>query len=286
MVRIRRVRPEDVVATEETWHAAYSAMRAAHGMIPEPHTPEQIVWGQRRTDHLLTSDPDGSWLAEDGGRVIGMAQSQIRGTRWVLSNLGVLPAYQEMGIGKELLEKTLHYGQSRAGGAIFASPDPRAIHRYVRAGFDLHPSVGAVSPLRRTVEPPTGIQEAGDDALNHVDAVDSVLRGNTRRRDIEFQLSLGQRLLIDPDGGYAVVRGGRVAELAATDVDTAARLLRAHMARCNNDEIISVSWMRARDQWAIETLAEAGVALRAGGAVMIRGQWEMNGAYIPNGVFG
>ncbi len=261
-------------------------MRAIHGMPPEPRTPERVAWGQRRTGHLLTSDPDGSWIAEDGGRVIGMAQSQIRGNRWVLANLGVLPAYQEMGIGKELLEKTLHYGQSRAGGAIFASPDPRAVHRYVRAGFDLHPSVGAVSPWRKTVEPPTGIQEAGTDGLAHVDAVDSVLRGEARRLDIEFQLSLGHCLLIDPSGGYAVVREGRVAQLGATDEDIAARLLRAHLARCDNDEIISVSWIRARDQWAIETLAEAGVELRAGGAVMIRGDWEMKGAYLPNGVFG
>ncbi len=77
-----------------------------------------------------------------------------------------------------------------------------------------------------------------------------------------------------------------MAQLAATDVEIASRLLRAHMARCDDDEVINVSWMRSRDQWAIETLALAGVELRVGGAVMIRGHWEMNGAYLPHGVFG
>jgi hypothetical protein len=113
-----------------------------------------------------------------------------------------------------------------------------------------------------------------------------VVRGDARRSDIDLQLSLGHRLLIDPSGGYAVVRGGRVAQLAATDVEIASRLLRAHLARCDGDEIIDVRWMRSRDQWAIAALADAGVELRVGGAVMIRGDWEMNGAYLPHGVLG
>jgi predicted N-acetyltransferase YhbS len=286
VLQIRPVRPDDVAAVEEAWHEAYAAMRSSHNLQAEPRTPNLVAAGRRRTAHLLASDPEGSWLAEDGGHVIGMAQSQIRRKRWVLSNLGVRPNRQEEGIGRKLLERTLDYGSKCSAGAIFSSPDPRAVRRYVHAGFELHPCVRALGPVRKEVAPPTGVERAGPDALAHVDAVDEVVRGDTRRADIEFQLSLGHELLVDSEGGYAVVRGGRIAQLTATDDAIGVRLIQAHLATCDRGQMVDVSWMRTPDQWAISVLSEAGVTLHVRGAVMIRGDWEMDGSYLPHGVFG
>jgi ribosomal protein S18 acetylase RimI-like enzyme len=286
VIEVRPVQLPDVSAAEEAWHAAYATMRAAHHLPPEPRTIESAEMGRRRIAHLLVTDPDGSWLAEDAGRVVGMAQSQIRGKRWTLSNLGVHPEYQERGLGHQLLGEALRYGASCSAGAIFCSPDPRAVHRYVRAGFALHPAVAAFGPVRKSVERPGSVREAGVESLDHVDEIDSAVRGDNRRRDWKFQLSIGFRLLIDPDGGYALVRDGRVGALAALNETIAARLLRAHLARCDGGQVIGVSWMRAKDQWAIEALAEGAVELHVRGAVMLRGDWEMNGVYLPHGVFG
>ena len=287
VLTVRPILGADVPEVEEVWNAAYSAMRATHHMPPEPRDSDRVSWGRRRTAHLLATDPAGSWLAEISGDVVGMAQSNIRGDRWTLSNLGVAPDHQTQGVGKALLERTLDYGAKCSAGAIFSSPDPRAVHRYAAAGFVLHPAVVARGPVRRAVTDEGGVLEMTTEGLAQIDQVDERVRGGTRRPDIEFQLSLGHRILLSSDGnGYVVVRGGHVATLAAHNQGVARRLLRAHLARCDREESITVGWMRAGDQWAIETLVEAGVALHVHGAVMLRGEWEPHGAYLPNGLFG
>jgi ribosomal protein S18 acetylase RimI-like enzyme len=285
MVEVRLMSLDDVAAAEETWNAAISSLRSVHHLPPEPRTPDSVEAGRRKVAHLFTNDPGGSWVAENSGCVVAMAQSQIRGARWTLSNLGVHPNHQERGIGAELLARTMEYGARSPAKAIFSSQDPRAIHRYVRAGFTLHPAVAASGTLRKRTEVATSVREEGPEGLDHVDRVDSVVRGDARRQDIEFQLSVGFRILVS-DGGYALVRDGRVGTLAAINEEVADRLLRAHLARCDPGQSVEVSWIRANDQWAIQSLSEGGVELRAHGAVMLRGDWEMDGAYLPSGVFG
>jgi Acetyltransferase (GNAT) family len=218
--------------------------------------------------------------------VVAMAQSNIRGHRWVLSNLGVLPDYQDRNIGRSLLDATLAYANGCAAGAIFASQDLRAVHRYVRAAFTLNPAVAALGPVRVAVKRPRGVREAHARSLTDVDAVDRVVRGSTRRHDIEFQLASGYRLLFDEEGGYALVRDGRIAMLAALSDAVGRRLLNAHLAALPVGHDVGVHWLTARDQWAISALAEAGVGLHVQGAVMWRGDAEPNGAYLPHGIFG
>lgn len=283
---VRPMAEGDVAAAEAAWDDAYTSMRSAHGLPQEPRTEESIARGRRRVAHLLAGDPGGSWVAEDDGRLVGMAQAHVRGQRWVLANLGVRPSHQDRRVGRELLAQTLRHGEGAPGGAIFSSPDVRAVHRYVAAGFDLHPAVSADGSVRNPPVEAPEVQEAGAAALDLVDEVDRTVRRSTRRRDIEFQLEAGCRLLLHPDGGYALVRQGRLAALAAADEAVAGRLLQAHLARSAPGQVVSVSWLRPRDQWAVTDLAAAGVSLRVHGAVMLRGQWEMEGPYLPSGVFG
>ncbi len=280
------MQPVDVDAAEAVWDLAYATMRATQHLPAEPRTAELATMGRRRIGYLLSTDPGGAWIALAGDGVVGMAQAQTRGSRWVLSNLGVHPDHQDRGIGRMLLDRTLGYGTRSRSGAIFASPDPRAVHRYVRAGFDLHPALAASGPVRRALDRPPGVVAATTEGLGLVDEVDRVVRGDTRRRDIEFQLTAGCGLLVDGDGGYALVRDGRIGTLAAVDDAVAERLLRAHIAGRGSGSMVDVGWIRAKDQWAVPVLAEAGVELRVHGAVMLRGPWEMAGSYLPHGVFG
>ena len=288
MADVRPMTPDDVPAAEEAFRVAIGSMRAALHFPEEAVTPDVVERGRRRVAYLLGTDPDGSWVATVGDRLVGMAQAQIRGDRWVLANLGVAPGHQDAGVGRELLERTLEHGRDVPRGAIFASPDPRALQRYVRAGFTLQPAAQAFGRLRRVPASPSGVEEAGAEALDHVDAVDRAVRGVTRRADIEFQLDGGARLLVDPAGGYAVTAGGRLASLAATDEELAKGLLRAHLARAAGADggTVDVGWITGRDQWAVTTLAEGALPLHLHGAVMTRGPWEMDGAYLPHGVFG
>jgi hypothetical protein len=63
----------------------------------------------------LKVDPDGLWIAEDGGDILGFAWSWVCGDLWFLAQLFVDPAQQGHGIGNELLTRTLeHARKSRA----------------------------------------------------------------------------------------------------------------------------------------------------------------------------
>jgi ribosomal protein S18 acetylase RimI-like enzyme len=60
-------------------------------------------------------DPDGLWIAEDGGEILGFAWSWVCGELWFLAQLFVNPTQQGRGIGNELLKLTLHHArQSKA----------------------------------------------------------------------------------------------------------------------------------------------------------------------------
>jgi ribosomal protein S18 acetylase RimI-like enzyme len=59
----------------------------------------------------LKDDPDGLWIAEDGGDVLGFAWSWVCGDVWFLAQLFVDPARQGGGIGNELLQRTIEHAR-------------------------------------------------------------------------------------------------------------------------------------------------------------------------------
>lgn len=64
----------------------------------------------------LKDDPDGLWIAEDDGEILGFAWSWVCGDVWFLAQLFVEPSQQGRGIGNKLLERTLEHA-SKAGAA-------------------------------------------------------------------------------------------------------------------------------------------------------------------------
>jgi hypothetical protein len=64
----------------------------------------------------LKDDPDGLWVAEDGGAILGFAWSWVCGDVWFLAQLFVDPAQQGRGIGNELIKRTLQH--ARKSGAV------------------------------------------------------------------------------------------------------------------------------------------------------------------------
>jgi GNAT superfamily N-acetyltransferase len=287
VIEVRPMRPGDEVGAEMAWDDAYRPLLIEHHLPAPPRTPEMTAMVQQRMAYLCTTDPGGSWVAVDGDAVVGVAQAHLRGGVWVLATLGVVPGVQDRGVGRLLLDRSLEYGDRSSPGAIFASPDPRAVHRYVQAGFELHPTVVAYGPVRRMPAPPPEVRVGTVDDLTIVDEVDRTVRGFTRGPDIGHLLGAGCQLLLDEDGGgYAVIRGPRLALLSAADEPTATHLLEAMIIRCPADEVVDVSWITAEQQWAVRALADAGVSLQVHEAVMMRGAWQPTRPYLAHGIFG
>ena len=81
--------------------------------LTERHGFGQMV--KSRPPHFqrfsLADDPDGLWIAEDGGEILGFAFSWACGELWFLSQLFVSPDHQGCGIGNELMKRTLDHAQ-------------------------------------------------------------------------------------------------------------------------------------------------------------------------------
>lgn len=56
-------------------------------------------------------DPEGFWVAEDDGELVGAAFSWMCGDLWFLAELFVAPGMQGSGIGRELLQRSLRHAE-------------------------------------------------------------------------------------------------------------------------------------------------------------------------------
>jgi ribosomal protein S18 acetylase RimI-like enzyme len=62
----------------------------------------------------LKDDPEGSWVADSDGEIVGFALSWVCGELWFLAELFVAPGQQGRGVGNELLARTFEHA-AKAG---------------------------------------------------------------------------------------------------------------------------------------------------------------------------
>jgi len=248
---------------------------------------------QDRTRHFLGTDPGGSWVAEDGGGVVGMSQSFVREGYWMLSQLGTVPGLQGRGVGRELLRRALSHGDPHGPGTIQCSRDPKAMALYASFGFVLHPVVAASGAMRPgSIERPREVTRYEPDQVTErelqiVTTIDRKVRGSARTVDVVAMLAQpGTRLLLHADQGYAVTMDDRVVTLGARQEESATLVLRAMLAESPTGETIEVNWLTSAQQWAIRVVVEAGIELLPFGPVMVRGMDGPPSPYIPSGGFG
>ncbi len=237
-----------------------------------------------RYEHLLRTDPDGMWVAEDAEGIAGVAAALRRGPVWGLSMLAVRVGAQDRGIGRALLESSLRTAEGATSCLIVSSTDPRAIRAYARAGFALRPTLTAVgTPHAAGGVAGTRVGSASD--LDVAEAVDRRIRGAARAADLATVLSDGGRLIV-ADGrqrGYAVVRHGDPFTLAAEDEPTAARVLTRVLAEAEGP--LQVRWLDASQGWAVPVVLDAGLALHPSGPICVRGRPAPLTPYLPSGAY-
>ena len=293
MVAYRPMTDADVPAAVAAFDSGFLAMLARHQL---PVTGNSIQDERRRLDrtrHFLGTDPGGSWVAEDGGAVIGMSQSFVREGYWVLSQLGTVPGRQGHGVGRELLRLALSHGDPDGPGTIQCSRDPKAMALYTSFGFVLHPVVAAWGVMRPgSVTRPDEVRRLESDEVTErelevIAGIDRAVRGSTRSVDIVSMLAhSGARLLLHADQGYAVARDECIVTLGARQEESASLVLRAMLAEAPLGETIEINWLTAAQQWAIRVVVEAGIELQPYGPVMVRGMDGPPEPYIPSGGYG
>jgi ribosomal protein S18 acetylase RimI-like enzyme len=292
MVTFRQMTEADVPGAVAAFQSGLLGI-AGHGLPVTGNSIQDERRRQDRTRHFLGTDPNGSWVAEEGDVIVGMSQSFVREDYWMLSQLGTVPGRQGRGVGRELLRLALSHGDPLSPGTIQCSRDPKAMALYTGFGFTLHPVVTAWGAMRPgAVDRPSDVRryepdEVGTVELDVVTAIDRKVRGSARSVDIVAMLAQpGSRLLLHEDQGYAVAKDDRVVTLGAQQEDSAARVLRAMLAEAPAGETIEINWLTSAQQWAVREVVAAGINLQPFGPVMVRGMEGPPSPYIPSGGFG
>ncbi|WP_206051557.1 GNAT family N-acetyltransferase [Nocardioides ferulae] len=273
---IRPMTEADVPAAErisaEGFFELDTRMARPSWPAPQPRSAEGARTWERRTRHLVRTDPGGCWAAEDGSGLLGFATSFNRELLWCLATYVVRPGLQGRGVGRQLLEAALHHGRGSLRGMLSASADPKAARRYRLAGFDLHPQMFLEGTVDRSAIPVVEkVREGSMADFELMDSVDRRTRGAAHGPDHPVMLESWRLLVSDSStgSGYAYVDvTGNVAVLAATNRRTATRLLWATLADAG--EQVSIRHVTAANQWAIDVGMAARLELHADGYLAVR----------------
>lgn len=293
---IRPMLPADVDAADELKHRALRGAVLTYSNpgadLPLERTPEQRDTSRVRVAHLQRTDPDGCFVAEADGVIVGMTQALRRGPLWFLSLLTVEVAIQSRGLGARLLTAALATAEGAGAAWISSSEDPRAMRRYARSGFALRPALHAHGALDRALLP-GGLAVHVSDLPTHADLVEDVvtgLRGVGYGPDLEAFVGAGCVLTVvdDVEGrGYAFSRGADVHSLGATTPHVARRLLLDSWARVTEAGAkVGASWLTAEQGWAMDAALEVGLPLTHGGPLCVRSSLGPLTPYLPSGAYG
>jgi predicted N-acetyltransferase YhbS len=284
---VRPMRDVDVpVAQEVAYNSLRDAGRSFGWEMPELDDDARQR-GMRRISHALEHDPEGAFVADLDGRIVGVGLATRREHLWFLSLLAVATDTQSQGIGRRLLEATM--GRLHGSGALCASSDPKALRRYRRAGFDLIPAYDATGPLDRALIPSADGVRLGsyDTDRDFVERIARLQRGAPHGPDVDYFAAEGWRLFVIDTAagqGYVVCRDFGPAVLGASSPLAAARLLWTALAEATKP--IEISWMSHDQQWALDVALDARLRLRPGGSRCVQGAVGAMSPYIPSGAWG
>ena len=227
-----------------------------------------------RTTHLVSTDPQGCWVAEVDGELAGVAVSFTRELMWILASFAVRPQLQGRGIGTQLMAAALHHGRGCLRGMLAASADPRAVRRYRLAGFALHPQMLLWGSVPREVIPVVDrVRDGSPGDFDLMDSVDRRTRGAAHGPD--HAVLAGQFHLLVADratgSGYTYVDGsGAPVLLAATNRRTATDLAWSALAASDPERSIEVAHVTAANQWVLDIGMAARMDLHQRGYLAVR----------------
>jgi GNAT superfamily N-acetyltransferase len=285
---VRLLEPSDAPAAAAVGGSALSDQMPAEFQPSTPAERDRLVRRQvARVAHLQATDPEGSWVAELDGEIVGVALGLVRDDVWGLSLLGIRPGLQGKGIGRRLLAAALGYAEGRRGGIILCSTDPRAMRSYARAGFAVKPALAAAGALNRARIPAGLRARPGDVEADRelLDAVSRHVRTASHHRDLGAFVDGGARLLVLDGRGFALSRDGSPVLVAAFDEEAASDLMWSCLAEGAPGAPVHVDYITQGNDWAVTVALDAGLSLSPEGPVFVRGDTGPFTPYLPSGAY-
>jgi GNAT superfamily N-acetyltransferase len=276
---VRPMRLEDVPVAEELSLAAYTDAERFEPPSLTPasprHAPARAGQWIARTSHLLATDPEGCWVAEVDGQLVGFAVSFRRDLLWLLASYAVRSGLQGQGIGRPLLEAALSHSRGCLRGMFASSSDPKAYRVYRRAGFTLHPELHLSGVPDRSVIPVVEhVREGTPGDFDLMDSLDRQRRDAAHGPDHPLLATMYRLLVIDrgTGSGYAYVHeSGAPQLLAASNRRTAARLLWEAIASAPAGAPLEIAHVTPANEWAADIGLEARLSVSTRGYLALRG---------------
>lgn len=146
----RPARAEDLEFADALVVSSINDLTVGHG-FGQMASPSQPIFQL----FSLADDPDGLWVAEADGRILGFAWSWVCGDIWFLAQLFVSPDRQGGSIGNELIKRTLdHAEKSGASNRVLITFAFNAVSQglYIRHGLFPRFPIYSVSAFGRSPE--------------------------------------------------------------------------------------------------------------------------------------
>lgn len=291
-VVIRPMREADLEALHEISDTTFLELdqRTYQRAWPDPtrRSPAAREAWLLRQRHFLATDPDGCWVAERAGQVVGFATSYNRELMWILASFNVASGHQGVGIGTQLLGAAMYHGRGCLRGMLAASEDQGALRRYRQAGFSLHPQFLLQGYVDRSALPVVDhVREgtAGDRDL--LDSLDRRTRGAAHGDDHEVLGRLFRLLVVDrtTGSGYAYVDdSGAPVLLAATSRKVASQLLWEALAASTPEKPVAVAHVTSANEWALDVAMAARLGVHVRGHLGLR-HLKPPAPYLHHGTF-
>ena len=119
-VAYRPGRETDLDACGRIWKAGIEDYQAR---LNQPPMPDDLAPLRRLFAHLLSTDPERFWVAEQADVVVGFASASVREGLWFLAMLFVDPEVQGGGIGQALMDRAQAGRDVDPGGPGVPGPD-------------------------------------------------------------------------------------------------------------------------------------------------------------------
>jgi GNAT superfamily N-acetyltransferase len=279
-VHVRPLTQNDVAAADDV------ARALLHIATPGVDPATLVRSGRRRIAHLQATDPGGCFVAEDDGEVVGLSLSLIREGVWGYSLFALAAHLHGRGIGRELFDAAWGYGRGADGHLILSSEHPAAMRLYGTTGLRLLPCVAAAGIADLAAAPDlSAVHDGGPDDFALIDAIGRELRGAGHGPDLPVLHEVGSRFVVVEDRAFAVYRGSRMILIGGRDEEAAALALWGFFARAGQGATVTVDFITAGQDWAVQTCLAARLALSPDGPMFAGGDLGPLRPYLPSGSY-
>ncbi len=244
-IRYRRAHVDDAAAAARVFADAVNDLNQTRGFGDRPIAPAPNPF----FPFSVKEQPEGSWVAEHRGEVVGFTISWVYGSFWFLAFLFVSPSHHGKGIGQELLARALTNGGQTPvtnRGLITFAYNPTSISLYMKhAMYPREPvywMMGSAKTIRAGLQRPESIEDEHEKvSADHRDLssllrIDEDVLGFARERYHRYLLGApGSSCHLFRKNGaphaYAYVwSNGRVGPLAVTAPSTFEGILKHALA--------------------------------------------------------